>query len=97
MKKNTNIYVYENQRVYTLTPLHDGKSISGRLVKEGNNIDFTPALRHGENPIIAETDHFRMRLAKTGLRITGTLTDLQAADANQLAREVKLLVKTAEA
>lgn len=75
--------------------LNDGKSISGRLLKEGNNIDFAPALRHGENPIIAETDHFRMRLAKTGLRITGTLTDLQAADANQLAREVKLLIKNA--
>lgn len=92
MKK---LYIYDNQRVISHMPLTDGKSISGKLVKEGNNIDFTPAIRHGENPLVAETDHFRMRLAKTGLRITGTLTDLHCADANKLAREVKLLVKNA--
>lgn len=97
MKKNTNIYVYENQRVYTLTPLNDGKAISGKLLKEGNNIDFAPALRHGENPIIAETDHFRMRKGRNGYRITGTLADLASVNAVELAKEIKLIVKTAEA
>lgn len=97
MKKNTNIYVYENQRVYTLTPLNDGKSISGRLLKDGNNIDFTPAIRHGENPLVAETEHFRCRKCKTGYRITGTLADLASVNAVELAKEIKIIVKTAEA
>ena len=94
MKK---LYIYDNQRVISHMPLTDGKSISGKLVKEGNEIDFTPAIRHGENPLVAETDHFRMRKGRNGYRITGTLADLASVNAVELAKEIKIIVKTAEA
>lgn len=94
MKK---LYIYDNQRVISHMPLTDGKSISGRIVKEGNEIDFTPVLRHGENPILSETEHFRCRKCKTGYRITGTLADLASVNAVELAKEIKIIVKTAEA
>lgn len=94
MKK---LYIYDNQRVISHMPLTDGKSISGKLVREGNEIDFTPAIRHGENPLVAETEHFRCRKCKTGYRITGTLADLASVNAVELAKEIKIIVKTAEA